>query len=404
MPITALLFDLDDTLLGNDINRFVPAYLQRFSAHLAGVIPPQTFVSSLMAGAQAMLRNDDPRCTLEDVFNEVFYRSVNVSLEQARPHIDSFYAQGFPALRSETAQILAARETMTWAFDSGLKVAIATNALFPRTAILQRLDWAGVSADEFPYALIATLEFMHFAKPKPEYFAEMLAWLDCRPEEVMMIGNEWPNDIAPPATMGIHTYWIAAPGSPPPENHAHPVGTGTLADFLNWARTPGNLASLSPLPATPRSARAQQAASLATMLELTKNVSPKNWRRHPREGEWSLTEIAGHLRDVEIEVNLPRLKTILDESNPFISAVESDPWAVTRDYQSQSGIAALAAFADARRETITLLDRLTPDEWQRPARHAIFGPTHLQELVAFTSEHDRLHLRQMRENIRAFGL
>jgi len=63
-----------------------------------------------------------------------------------------------------------------------------------------------------------------------------------------------------------------------------------------------------------------------------------------------------------------------------------------------------ATVANQRDITITLLDRLTPDEWQRPARHAIFGPTHLQELVAFTSEHDRLHLRQMRENIRAFGL
>lgn len=400
MPITTLLFDLDDTLLGNDIHRFVPAYLRQFSAHLAGIIPPQSFVESLLAGSQAMLKNGDPRCTLEEIFNATFYPRVKTPPEKLRPHIESFYTQGFPALRGETTQIPAARDTMGWAFDSGFKVAIATNSLFPRTAILQRLEWAGISADEFPFALIASLEFMRFAKPRPEFFAEILARLDCRPEEVMMIGNEWANDIAPAAVLGIHTFWIAAPDSAPPENHARPVGAGALADFLNWARTPGNIHSLAPLPLTPCAVRAQQAASAAAVLEFTRGVSPEGWRRRPRDDEWSLTEIACHLRDVEIEVNLPRLRKLLEESNLFIPAVESDPWAAARDYRSQSGPAALAAFADARCETLALLDRLAPDEWQRTARHAIFGPTHLQELVALTNEHDRLHLRQMRENLK----
>jgi len=397
MPITTLLFDLDDTLLGNDIHKFVPAYLRQFSAHAAGLVPPQTFMDSVLAGAQAMLKNGDPRCTLEEVFEDVFYSRVKAPRNELRSLIDSYYEQSFPALRSETALIAAAREIMQWAFGSGLRVAIATNAMFPRAAILHRLEWAGISASEFPYSLVAALDFMHFAKPRPEFFAEVLTRLDCRPEEALMIGNEWPNDIAPAATMGIHTFWIAPAGSPPPQNHARPIGSGTLADFLGWAQESGNMNSLSPLPATPRSVRAQQAASTATILEVAKNVPLEKWSRRPDGDEWSLTEIACHLRDVEIEVNLPRLQKTLDESNPFISAVESDPWAVARDYRSQSGPAALAAFADARCETIALLDRLSPDEWQRSARHAIFGPTHLRELVALTNEHDRAHLRQMRE-------
>ncbi len=145
--------------------------------------------------------------------------------------------------------------------------------------------------------------------------------------------------------------------------------------------------------------RAQQAASPIAISALTDNLPPANWKRRPRETEWSLTEIACHLRDVEIEVNLPRLKKIRDEPTPFISAVESDSWAIERDYQSQAGLAALAAFADARGETLNLLDRLSPAEWQRLARHAIFGPTTLQELATVTVEHDRVHLRQVQENL-----
>lgn len=404
MPITTLLFDLDDTLLSNDINKFIQPYLQSFGEHVADLVHPQKFIGGLLAGTQAMLANDDPTQTLEQVFGEVFYPSLDLNRQSMAPYIDSFYAQKFSALKAETRLVAAARETMAWAFAKGYKVVIATNALFPRSAILQRLEWAGVSAAEFPYALITTLEFMHFAKPHPEYFAEILARVDSRPEETLMVGNDWSQDIAPAARAGVQTFWINDSSAAAADNHAHPVGAGTLADFLKWATTPGNLDGLTPLPPTPSAVRAQQAAALATLFGLTENGSLAEWSRRPRESEWSLTEIACHLRDTEIEINLPRLQIILNESNPFISAIEADLWAVERDYQSQPGRPALTAFAESRREKIALLDRLTPADWQRPARHAIFGPTTLQELVTFTVEHDRLHLRQMRENLTGVAL
>ena len=49
-------------------------------------------------------------------------------------------------------------------------------------------------------------------------------------------------------------------------------------------------------------------------------------------------------------------------------------------------------------ETVDLLRGLG-DEWKRKARHAIFGPTDLQELVKFMVEHDKLHIRQIRSTI-----
>jgi FMN phosphatase YigB (HAD superfamily) len=404
MPITTLFFDLDDTLLGNDIEKFIPPYFRSFAAHVSGVVDPQLFIKRVLAGTEAMIANTDPRRTLEQVFYDTFYPGLGVTADQLAPYIDSYYAEQFAGLQNETSPIPAAREAVQWALESGLRVVVATNALFPRSAILQRLAWAGVSADDFNYSLITTIEFMHFAKPQPEYFAEVLALTESRPEEVLMVGNDWLQDITPASEMGIHTFWIAPPNSPLPANHARPVGAGPLADFLNWARTPGNLQSLTPLPASPRGVRAHQAASLAAFVESTRRLPAEAWQQRPREGEWSPTEIACHLRDVELEVNLPRLRKVLAESNPFISAVESDPWALARDYQSQSGPAALADFADARREKIALLDGLSLDQWQRPARHAIFGPTTLQELVALTVEHDRVHLKQIKENLRLSAL
>jgi hypothetical protein len=42
---------------------------------------------------------------------------------------------------------------------------------------------------------------------------------------------------------------------------------------------------------------------------------------------------------------------------------------------------------------VELLRGLT-NEWDRKARHAIFGPTDMEELVKFIVEHDKLHIRQ----------
>jgi len=399
MAINTLLFDLDDTLLGNDIEKFIVPYLQRLAAHLSPFVSPEQFAAGLMTGTQRMMTNDDPRRTLEETFAEQFYPALNISPETLGPHINSFYAEHFGSLRSGATALPAARELMRWAFDSGLKVVIATNALFPRTAILQRLAWAGVSADEFPYALITSFEFMHFAKPDPKYYAEALTWLDRRPEETLMIGNDWYQDIAPASAMGINTFWIAPADLAPPANTARPVGQGDLAQFLAWARDKKGLKDVEPLPVTSRSARAQQTGTLAVMQEIARGLNQVDWQRRPAPEAWSVTEIVCHLRDVELEVNLPRLRRVLEESNPFISAIDSDVWATERDYQAQPGPAALAAFVTARRETLAWLNGRSDADWERPARHAIFGPTTLQELVSFTNEHDRLHLRQMRENL-----
>ena len=70
-----------------------------------------------------------------------------------------------------------------------------------------------------------------------------------------------------------------------------------------------------------------------------------------------------------------------------------------RQYAIQDGPQALVDFTAARKETLGLLDGLGT-EWSRPARHAIFGPTQLQELVGFMAGHDRAHVQQVWKTMR----
>ena len=44
----------------------------------------------------------------------------------------------------------------------------------------------------------------------------------------------------------------------------------------------------------------------------------------PLSRKSSLTEIACHLRDVDLEVNLPRVQAVLETDNPFIAGAVTD--------------------------------------------------------------------------------
>jgi hypothetical protein len=132
----------------------------------------------------------------------------------------------------------------------------------------------------------------------------------------------------------------------------------------------------------------------AIMAAFTSDLPAEAWYAEPLEGEWSLTEIICHLRDVDGEVNLPRLEKVLDDSNPFLPGIDTDQWADQRLYYCQDGQSALSDFTKFRIELINVLENLPSDDWDLPARHAIFGPTHLRELVRIIANHDRLHIRQ----------
>ena len=123
------------------------------------------------------------------------------------------------------------------------------------------------------------------------------------------------------------------------------------------------------------------------------NPSAK-WLNRPAEDEWSLAEILCHLRDVDAEVNLPRVEAILREENAFINGQSTDHWATERQYAQQDPDSAFTSFVANRTRLIELLAGVSSADWQRRARHSYLGPTTLRELVEFMLDHDRLHIRQ----------
>lgn len=234
--LKALLLDLDDTLLGNPMDRFVAAYLQAISAFVADRVEPEAMVRELLRATRAMGRNRGCGATNQEAFAAEFYPALGLDRSEMEPVFARFYAERFPDLRPLTVPRPEARLLLDWAFGRGLQVVIATNPLFPAAAIEQRLAWAGASVHELPFDLVTTYENMHATKASPAYYQEILEVLGRQPEDCLMVGDTWEWDVVQPARVGIPSFWIAPDGERPPAGSVAPLGQGTLGAFWVWIR------------------------------------------------------------------------------------------------------------------------------------------------------------------------
>jgi FMN phosphatase YigB (HAD superfamily) len=390
MPLT-LLLDLDDTLLDTNMDSFIPAYFKKLSEALAGYVDPDLMLPALMGGTKLMFANEDPTRKLCEVFDGYFYSKLGIDKNAFQPEIDKFYDEVFPSLGKLTHPRPQAVEFVEWAFSRGFRIVIATNPLFPIKAIHHRLRWAGLPPEKFPFALVTSYENMHFTK-SPAYYAEVLARLGWPDDPVVMVGNDVEMDLLPARKIGIPVYHIVPSGKS--EMQPAPDSSGPISDLRPWIEKSDLLSWMLKFDSAD-SLLAVLRSTPAGLADLAENIPPEQWMRCPECDEWSLNEIFCHLRDVELEVNIPRVRTMLEETNPFIAGQVTDDWVQQREYDLQDGHEALLVMTKARSQLVATLSNLSPDDWKRKARHSVFGPTYLQELVGFVKSHDISHIQQV---------
>jgi FMN phosphatase YigB (HAD superfamily) len=391
--VTLILFDLDDTLLGNEMNNFIPAYLQSLAKRMADVSDPALLIKTLLSATRQMIENLNPSQRLEEKFDAAFFPALNLIRQEVQGIIDAFYVEDFPKLQGLTQFRPEAVRVVKQIINQGDQAAIATNPLFPRTAIQQRLNWAGLPVEEIPFVLVPSYETFHFAKPNPAYYAEYLAQLGWPKIPIVMVGNDIDSDIDAARQLGLPVFWMNHNGASNWNGREAIPPHGEITDLIPWLdgsyleplhtnfTTPNSL--LSVLRSTP--------AALDTLCK-RQNV---NLEWSPTQGEWSAGEILCHLRDVDMEVHLPRLYKVLNEQNPFLPGLDTDAWAIDRQYCKQDSLSALSEFIKARLEILHILVDLDTESWDRRAQHAIFGPIRLLELVNIIAGHDILHIQQI---------
>ncbi|MCL6631376.1 MAG: HAD family hydrolase [Alicyclobacillus herbarius] len=231
--LTTLLFDLDGTLLPMDLDEFMRAYFEHLVPRIAHVLDEKTAVREIWNATTAMIENEEPNKTNLTVLKERFLQATGLCEEQIWPLFDQFYEEGFRELRSYTSPTPLAREICQTAHEKGYQLVIATNPIFPERAIRHRMEWAGVG--DIPFQLVTTLEDMHFCKPNPKYFVEIVDKLDVSPFSCIMFGNDVQED-GVAGKLGIETYLVTDCLIDHGRGHFEFTHQGSLADVLMFIR------------------------------------------------------------------------------------------------------------------------------------------------------------------------
>lgn len=389
-----LLIDLDDTLLINPLESFMPAYIKLLSKKLAPHIAPDKMVPQLLAATDCMIKTPASNKTLEQTFDENFYPLLGLKKAEIEPLIDDFYQNEFNELQQVTRLRPEAVKLIDYAVSKNYSIVVATNPLFPQTAMRSRLNWAGFSKANFPFQFVTSYELMHFSKPNPAYYAEILGKLGWPRGPLCMVGNSLKEDILPALSLGIPGFWLDGNSDKLDESQKSSLTVGTLDKVIPWLESlpdPEGQIDLKDV----RGVLGTLSAVPAILMHLTENLDDAAWKRKASAQDLSVLELLSHLLDVETEINAPRIDLVLSEENPFVAGVDSDPWIEERHYQTTRSPEVIADFMTQRQKSIAKLSTLSDAEWLRPARHSFFGPTTLFELVRFIAIHDIDHIRQV---------
>ena len=211
LTLPAILLDLDNTLLGNDMKNFLPPYFALLHKHYQDYIDAQTLWQATFSTIQAIQAKPDDAGNNVDAFIAEFSRRIGQPVDVVRQIWDTFYREDFPQLKAYTTRLPEAEPVVRRLLADGHQVVIATNPLFPAEAIRQRMDWAGIG--DFAYALVTTMENSRYFKPNPQYYRDILAKINSTPETTWMVGDDPVNDIEPARSLGINTWWISTNGS-----------------------------------------------------------------------------------------------------------------------------------------------------------------------------------------------
>lgn len=228
--LQAVFFDLDGTLLDNDMRRFAPAYLDAFAQRFAPLRPPEATKSALRAAVDAVLGQASSTTTVEERFWREFVTRLGVPADVVQTYFAQFDTQDFATLRGLVGRRPEARRIVRQAYARGWTPVLATNPTFPGTATDQRIAWAGLQPESF--AVVTTMQNSYACKPNPTYFRTLLHAVSAQPHEALMVGDDWTLDIAPADAVGMRTYWITAPAEDIAATDTRPTVAGSWDDFV----------------------------------------------------------------------------------------------------------------------------------------------------------------------------
>ena len=201
-----ILFDLDGTLLPMDLPKFIKIYLRSFCERFVPLtgVDGDTLSTGIWNGAAAMAQNDG-----NYINSELFWEAMNSTcgrdMRVFKKDIDDYYTGGFASAKEAVWQSPHAAKSIELLKSRGCRLIVATNPIFPISATVTRIKWAGLDPTDFE--LITVYDNSSSCKPSLWYYADICAICGISPEESMMVGNDVDEDMCA-AEPGFDTFLI----------------------------------------------------------------------------------------------------------------------------------------------------------------------------------------------------
>lgn len=181
----AVLFDLDGTLLLSDEKEFYTAYFGALGNFCKELMNPYELVEKIQKIMKEIIMEDGKLTNYERFLNHLTQEVGSDLAKKLEDRFNAFYLTDFNKLKALT---LPNEPLINWMKGLKTKKALATNPIFPKVAIVKRMNWVGLEENEFD--LITVMEDFHYLKPRGEYYLEISQKLGVDPYECLMIGND----------------------------------------------------------------------------------------------------------------------------------------------------------------------------------------------------------------------
>jgi len=200
--LKAILFDLDNTLILFDEARFYQRYFRKIEKLFTDIMPAEKFVERLISATRSLVQNNG-EMTNAEFFMTAFAQDHEDLREELWQRFLYFYDIEYDTLEANFTLPDHLYETMDKIVQTGLKMVLASNPIFPFDVQMKRLAWAKL--DHLPFDLVTHIENMSFCKPRIEYYLEISQKIGEPPNTCMMVGNDPVNDLIAAHT-GMKTY------------------------------------------------------------------------------------------------------------------------------------------------------------------------------------------------------
>lgn len=236
--VNTVLWDLDGTLVGIRRRTFAALMPAVAAAMFADIVAPWRF-ARILAAVLPDVRANTTELTNFDLMVTRIADETGRDPELIGARLSRLAERGFPRLRRCFYPHRAAGALVEALAARNLSQVVATNPLWPLSTAHARLGWGGIDARRFSF--IASGSSMRTAKPRLDYYRELLQILQCQPHECIMIGNDATAD-TPAAELGIPVHLL---------NNSYPARSELAASPLvtvgDWAVLAARL-GVSPLP------------------------------------------------------------------------------------------------------------------------------------------------------------